>query len=194
MLHHSMAETEIKKFKSQKDWRNWLVNNQDLQEGIWLQVYKKHSGVETVTIEQALEEALCFGWIDGQRKSYDEQSYLQKYTPRRLQSIWSKRNIGIVETLIQEGKMMPRGFVEFEKAKNDGRLDKAYDSHTTMQDAEDLLNELKKDKEANAFYESLNKSNKFAINFRLQTAKKPETRTKRMNEILKMLKAKKKFH
>jgi uncharacterized protein YdeI (YjbR/CyaY-like superfamily) len=189
-----MAETEIKKFKSQKDWRNWLVNNQDLQEGIWLQVYKKHSGVETVTIEQALEEALCFGWIDGQRKSYDEQSYLQKYTPRRLQSIWSKRNIGIVETLIQEGKMMPRGFVEFEKAKNDGRLDKAYDSHTTMQDAEDLLNELKKDKEANAFYESLNKSNKFAINFRLQTAKKPETRTKRMNEILKMLKAKKKFH
>jgi uncharacterized protein YdeI (YjbR/CyaY-like superfamily) len=194
VLHHSMAETEIKKFKSQKDWRNWLVNNQDLQEGIWLQVYKKHSGVETVTIEQALEEALCFGWIDGQRKSYDEQSYLQKYTPRRLQSIWSKRNIGIVETLIQEGKMMPRGFVEFEKAKNDGRLDKAYDSHTTMQDAEDLLNELKKDKEANAFYESLNKSNKFAINFRLQTAKKPETRTKRMNEILKMLKAKKKFH
>lgn len=189
-----MADVEIKTFKSPKDWRKWLYDNQDLQDGIWLKVYKKHSGVETVTIEQALEEALCFGWIDGQRKSYDEQSYLQKYTPRRLQSIWSKRNIGIVETLIKEGKMMPRGFIEFEKAKKDGRLDKAYDSHSTMQEAEDFLKILNTDKEAKAFYNSLNKSNKFAINFRLQTAKKLETRIKRMNEILEMLKEKKKFH
>lgn len=189
-----MADAVIKKFKSPKDWRNWLNKNQDFQEGIWLQVYKKHSGVKSVTIEQALEEALCFGWIDGQRKSYDEQSYLQKYTPRRLQSIWSKRNIGIVENLIQAGKMMPRGFVEFEKAKKDGRLDKAYDSHSTMQEAEDFLKILNTDKDIKAFYDSLNKSNKFAINFRLQTAKKPETRMKRMNENVEMLKEKKTFH
>lgn len=189
-----MTEAKIKSFKSYIAWRNWLEQNQELQEGIWLQVYKKHSGIETVSIEQALAEALCFGWIDGQRKSYDEQSYLQKYTPRRSQSIWLKRNIGIVEKLIQEGKMMPRGFAEFEKAKNDGRLAKAYDSHTTMQDAEDLMLELNKNQEAKAFYDALNKSNKFAINFRLQTAKKPETRAKRLNEIIQMMKEKKKFH
>lgn len=189
-----MAESKIKSFKTQAAWRSWLQKNQGLQEGIWLQVYKKHSGIKTVTIEQALAEALCFGWIDGQRKSHDEQSYLQKYTPRRAQSIWSKRNIALVEKLIQEGKMTPRGVAEFEKAKRDGRLANAYDSHRTMQDAEDLMNELHKYPEALAFYHSLNKTNKFAIHFRLQTAKKPETRAKRMNMILQMLRKKKKFH
>ena len=96
-----MAETKIKAFKNQKLWRSWLEKNQDLQEGIWLQVFKVDSGIESIKITEALDEALCFGWIDGQRKSYNEQSYLQKYTPRRAQSIWSKRNIGIVESLIK---------------------------------------------------------------------------------------------
>lgn len=189
-----MAETKIKAFKNQKLWRSWLETNQDLQEGIWLQVFKVDSGIESIKITEALDEALCFGWIDGQRKSYNEQSYLQKYTPRRAQSIWSKRNIGIVESLIKSGKMTSRGFAEIEKAKADGRWARAYDSHTTMQEAEDFLKELKKHKTANAFYASLNKTNKFAINFRLQTAKKPETRVKRMQEILAMLKEGKKFH
>lgn len=186
-----MAEAIIKSFKSQEAWRNWLAKNQDMQEGIWLQVFKVNSGIESIKITEALDEALCFGWIDGQRKSYDEQSYLQKYTPRRAQSIWSKRNIGIVEKLIADGKMMPRGYVEIEKAKTDGRWARAYDSHTTMQDAEDLLQELAKDKEAEAFYQSLSKTNKFVINFRLQTAKKPETRAKRLREILTNLQLKK---
>lgn len=186
-----MADAIIKSFKSQEAWRNWLAKNQDTQEGIWLQVFKVNSGIESIKITEALDEALCFGWIDGQRKSYDEQSYLQKYTPRRAQSIWSKRNIGIVEKLIADGKMMPRGYVEIEKAKTDGRWARAYDSHTTMQDAEDLLQELAKDKGAEAFYQSLSKTNKFAINFRLQTAKKPETRAKRLREILTNLQLKK---
>ncbi|SKB82460.1 Uncharacterized conserved protein YdeI, YjbR/CyaY-like superfamily, DUF1801 family [Sphingobacterium nematocida] len=186
-----MAEAIIKSFKSQESWRNWLDKNQDMQEGIWLQVFKVNSGIESIKITEALDEALCFGWIDGQRKSYDDQSYLQKYTPRRAQSIWSKRNIGIVEKLIADGKMMPRGYVEIEKAKTDGRWARAYDSHTTMQDAEDLLQELAKDKEAEAFYQSLSKTNKFTINFRLQTAKKPETRAKRLREILINLQLKK---
>lgn len=186
-----MAEAIIKSFKSQEAWRNWLDKNQDMQEGIWLQVFKVNSGIESIKITEALDQTLCFGWIDGQRKSYDEQSYLQKYTPRRAQSIWSKRNIGIVEKLIADGKMMPRGYVEIEKAKTDGRWARAYDSHTTMQDAEDLLQELAKDKEAEAFYQSLSKTNKFAINFRLQTAKKPETRAKRLREILTNLQLKK---
>lgn len=189
-----MKTTQISSFTSQKAWRNWLEKNQEFQDGIWLQVYKKHAGIETVTIEQALEEALCFGWIDGQRKSHDELSYLQKYTPRRSQSIWSKRNIGLVEKLIADGKMTARGFAEIEKAKADGRWARAYDSHTTMQDDEELLNELNKDPEAKAFYDALNKSNKFAINFRLQTAKKAETKIKRMNDIIQMMKEKKKFH
>ncbi|TDQ78317.1 YdeI/OmpD-associated family protein [Sphingobacterium yanglingense] len=185
-----MAEAIIKSFKSQEAWRHWLAKNQDMQEGIWLQVFKVNSGIESIKITEALDEALCFGWIDGQRKGYDEQSYLQKYTPRRAQSIWSKRNIGIVGKLIADGKMMPRGYVEIEKAKTDGRWARAYDSHTTMQDAEDLLQELAKDKEAETFYQSLSKTNKFAINFRLQTAKKPETRAKRLREILTNLQLK----
>jgi len=189
-----MTEAKIKSFKNQKAWRTWLENNQELQEGIWLQVFKVDSGIESIKITEALDEALCFGWIDGQRKSFDEQSYLQKYTPRRAQSIWSKRNIRLVEGLIKDGRMKPRGFAEIEKAKADGRWARAYDSHTTMQDDEDLLQELVKDKKAKAFYESLNKTNKFAINFRLQTAKKPETRAKRLKEILTMLKEGKKFH
>lgn len=189
-----MAEAVIKSFKSQKAWRNWLEKNQELQEGIWLQVFKVSSGIESIKITEALDEALCFGWIDGQRKSYDEHSYLQKYVPRRAQSIWSKRNIGLVEKLIENGKMTVRGFSEIEKAKADGRWARAYDSHTTMQDDEDLLKELKKDIVAFDFFQSLNKTNKFVINFRLQTAKKPETRAKRMKEILTMLKEGKKFH
>lgn len=189
-----MAEAVIQSFKNQKQWRAWLSKNQEQEEGIWLQVFKTDSGVETVTITQALEEALCFGWIDGQRKSYDELSYLQKYTPRRAQSLWSKRNIGIVESLIIAEKMTARGFAEIEKAKADGRWARAYDSHTTMQDAEDLLKELANDNAAKAFYESLNKTNKFTINFRLQTAKKPETRAKRLQAILQMLKEGKEFY
>ncbi len=189
-----MAATNIKSFKSKNTWRNWLDKNQDLPEGIWLQVFKVDSGIESVTIVQALEEALCFGWIDGQRKSYDEQSYLQKYTPRRAQSIWSKRNISLVENLIEKGQITIRGFAEIEKAKADGRWARAYDSHSTMTEQEDLLKELKKDKTVKVYYESLNKTNKFAINFRLQTAKKPETRVKRLQEIMAMLRAGKKFY
>ncbi len=187
-------EASIKSFKSAKAWRTWLDKNQEQQEGIWMQVFKTDSGIESIKITEALDEALCYGWIDGQRKSYDEQSYLQKYVPRRAQSIWSKRNIGLVENLIKEGKMTPRGFAEIDKAKADGRWARAYDSHTTMTDDEELLKELKKDKAALAFYEALNKTNKFAITFRLQTAKRPETKAKRMNEIVQMMKVGKKFH
>lgn len=189
-----MSEALIKSFKSAKVWRSWLEKNQEQYEGIWLRVFKIDSGIESVKITEALDEALCYGWIDGQRKSYDEQSYLQKYVPRRAQSIWSKRNIGLVEKLIEAGKMTARGFAEIEKAKADGRWARAYDSHTTMQDDAELVKELTKDKTALAFYQALNKTNKFAINFRLQTAKKPETKIKRMNEIITMMKEGKKFH
>lgn len=183
-----MKEIIIKAFETAESWRAWLEKNQEQQEGVWMQVFKTNSGVSSIKITEALDEALCFGWIDGQRKSHDELSYLQKYTPRRSKSIWSKRNIGLVENLIKAGKMTARGFVEIERAKADGRWERAYDSHTTMQDDEELLKELVKDTVTKEFYDTLNKSNKFAINFRLQTAKKPETKAKRMREILQILK------
>lgn len=189
-----MKQASIISFKTANAWRSWLEKNQEQKEGVWMQVFKTSSGIESIKITEALDEALCFGWIDGQRKSYDEQSYLQKYVPRRNQSIWSKRNISLVKKLIEAEKMTARGFAEIEKAKADGRWTRAYDSHSTMQDDVELLHELKKDKVAENFYHTLNKTNKFAINFRLQTAKKPETKAKRMNEIVQMMKEGKKFH
>lgn len=189
-----MAEASIQSFKNAEKWREWLEENQHQQEGVWLQVFKNKSGIETITYQQALEEAICYGWIDGQKKKYDEKSYIQKFTPRRAKSLWSKRNIGLVEKLTKAKRMTHRGIQEVEKAKQDGRWEKAYDSPSNMPIAEDFLKELAKDKQAKAFYESLNKTNRYSINWRLQTAKKPETRERRMKEILKMLKEERKFH
>ena len=162
--------------------------------GIWLRFYKKGSGIVSLNYAAALDEALCFGWIDGQSKSLDENSYLQKFTPRRARSIWSKRNIEHVARLIEEGKMNPSGLKEAEAAKTDGRWQKAYDSPANMEIPEDFLRELSKDKKAFAFYKTLNKANTYAIVWRLQTAKKPDTREKRMKAILEMLSRGEKFH
>lgn len=165
-------QPEILPFSTQKKWRTWLSKNYERNEGIWLQLYKKDSGVKSINHDEALEEALCFGWIDGMAKGYDETSYLQKFTPRRKQSTWSKRNIDIVEKLTAEGKMHPAGQAEVERAKADGRWDLAYDSPKNMQEPDDFMTELANYPEALAFYKTLNKTNKFAITFRLQTAKK----------------------
>lgn len=192
MTFHS--EILLLPFSSQKKWRSWLSKNFDKVDGIWMLLYKKDSGVKSITYDEALEEALCFGWIDGLRKKYDEKSYIQKFTPRRKRSIWSKRNRVKVEKLIKEGKMHNAGLAEVKKAKNDGRWDKAYDSHTTMKIPDDFVKELSKYPEALAFFKTLNKTNLYSIGFRLQTAKKPETRQKRMQLIIDMMKQGKKFH
>ncbi len=181
-------------FQSQKDWRRWLAKSHSTSNGIWLRLFKKASGVATVTHDEALDEALCYGWIDGQVKKYDETSWLQKFTPRRTKSIWSKRNRDHTARLISLGKMTPAGLKEIETAKADGRWEQAYDSPAAMQMPQDFLKELSKNKKAKAFYESLNKANTYSILWRLQTAKKPETREKRMKAILEMLKQGKKFH
>lgn len=189
-----MTDTSIQSFKNKEEWREWLEENQDQQEGVWLKIFKNKSGIETVTYQQALEEAICYGWIDGQKKKYDEKSYIQKFTPRRTNSLWSKRNIGLVEKLTNAKRMRHRGIKGVKKAKADGRWEKAYDSPSNMPVAEDFLKELAKDKKAKNFYELLNKTNRYSINWRLQTAKKPETRERLMKEILKMLKEERKFH
>lgn len=190
----SKTDLPILSFKSQKDWASWLVKNHAKSNGIWLRLFKKDSGVATVTYAEALDEALCYGWIDGQLDKYDEKSWLRKFTPRRSKSIWSKKNIEHLNRLTDSGKMKPAGLKEVEAAKADGRWGKAYDSPSAMQVPEDFLKELSKNKKAKAFFETLNKANTYAIAWRLQTAKRPETRAKRMQAILKMLKRGEKFH
>jgi uncharacterized protein YdeI (YjbR/CyaY-like superfamily) len=187
-------ERQVLAFASAKEWRKWLAANHATSDGIWLRYYKKDSGEKTVTYAEALEEALCYGWIDGQADKYDAASYIQKFTPRRPRSIWSKINTEKAERLITEGKMKKAGMQQVELAKADGRWQRAYDSPTNMKVPEDFLQQLAKNKKAKAFFDGLNKTNLYAIAWRLQTAKKPETREKRLKEIIEMMKEGKKFH
>lgn len=181
-------------FQTADSFETWLAENHDKSAGLWLKIFKKNSGKETVSYAEALDVALCYGWIDGQKQAFDEHAWLQKFCPRREKSIWSKINIGHVERLISEGKMRPAGLKAVEKAKADGRWEKAYDSPSKMTIPEDFLKELSKNKKAEAFFMSLNKTNLYSIGFRLQTAKKQETREKRMKTIIEMLEKGEKFH
>lgn len=174
-------------FESSNAWELWLAQNHTSSNGIWMRIFKKESGEPSVTYAEALDVALCYGWIDGQKNKMDTQSWVQKFTPRRARSIWSKRNIEHIERLSKEQRMQPAGIKAYEEAQADGRLAAAYDSPSNAIPPEDLLLLLSKNPKAAAFFESLNKSNKYAIIWRLQTAKKPETRQKRMALILDML-------
>lgn len=174
-------------FKTADAFETWLEKHQDSSTGIWMKIFKKDSGQKTITYAEALDVALCYGWIDGQKKTFDELAYLQKFCPRREKSIWSKINIGHVERLVNDGRMKPAGLNAVEKAKADGRWANAYDSPSKMTIPEDFLKELRKNKKAETFYKTLNKTNLFAIGFRLQTAKKQETKEKRIKEIIEKL-------
>ncbi|MES1181304.1 MAG: YdeI/OmpD-associated family protein, partial [Flavobacterium sp.] len=177
-----------------KTFETWLLKNHDKSSGIWLKIFKKDSGKKTISYAEALDVALCYGWIDGQKQAFDKLAWLQKFCPRRAKSIWSKINTGHVERLITDGKMKPAGLKVVEKAKADGTWEKAYDSPSKTMIPEDFLRELRKNKKAEASFKGLNKTNLFSIGFRLQTAKKPETREKRMKEIIEMLAKSEKFH
>jgi uncharacterized protein YdeI (YjbR/CyaY-like superfamily) len=184
----STSDAPIRAFASPREWEAWLKDNYTETGGIWLRLFKKATGKQTVTHDDALLVALCYGWIDGQVRPYDSESWIQKFTPRRKRSLWSKRNCDFVTQLIKEGKMQTSGLAEVEAAKADGRWDAAYDSPKNMVVPEDFLKELAKDPQALAFFETLSKTNKFAIGFQLQTAKKPETRERRKLKLLEMLK------
>lgn len=181
-------------FQITSDWEKWLTENHTQPAGIWLRIFKKDLNEPSITYAEALDEALCYGWIDGQRNKYDAESYLQKFTPRRKRSIWSKINTQHVERLAKAGKMKPAGLAEIEAAKADGRWQQAYDSPRSMIVPEDFLRELEKNPKAKTFFETLNKTNVYSIAFRLQTAKRAETRGKRMTAILDMLSKGEKFH
>jgi uncharacterized protein YdeI (YjbR/CyaY-like superfamily) len=189
-----MSSYQVQTFSSAAEWRSWLARHHASSSGVWIRIYKKLSRKKTVTYAEALDEVLCFGWIDGQKDKYDAESFLQKFTPRRPKSAWSKRNREHVERLIKEKRMRAAGKREVDAAKKDGRWDSAYDSGSTMKVPEDFLKELKKDAKAYEFFKTLNKANIYGIAWRLQTAKKPETRARRMEKLLAMLSQRKKLH
>lgn len=194
MTSSNKPELYILSFHASKEFEKWLSKNHSVSNGIWLKFLKKYSGEKTITYAEALDCALCYGWIDGQAKKFDDTSWIQKFTPRRKKSIWSKRNTENVARLIKEKRMKQSGLKEIEAAKKDGRWEAAYDSPSNMSVPADFLKELSKNKKAKEFFDALNKSNTYAIAWRLQTAKKPETREKRMKQMLEMLKKGKKLH
>ena len=188
------TDLQILSFVTQDHFESWMEENNTLTEGIWVRFYKKDSVTRSINYDEALDIALCYGWIDGLVKKFDELSYIRKFTPRRSKSMWSNRNKEHVSRLEKENRMKPSGIREVENAKNDGRWEKAYDSPGKMIVPDDFILELSKNKKAFEFYETLNKANKYAIGWRLQTAKNIETRDKRIKEILNMMDNGEKFH
>ena len=187
------GKKDVLSLKSANEWQTWLGANHAGSNGVWLQIQKKSSAEKSPTYAEALDVALCYGWIDGQKNQHDESSWLQRFTPRRPKSVWSKKNTEHAERLIRAGKMKSSGLVEIEAAKKDGRWKAAYDSPSNAEIPEDFLKSLKKNKKAEAFFKSLNKTNLYSIAYRLQTAKTPETREKRMKIILEMMAKGEKF-
>ncbi len=188
------VELPIKLFKNPGEWDQWLDKNHATSSGIWMRIAKKGTGITSVSYDQALEVALCYGWIDGQKKSYDESSWRQKFTPRGAKSIWSRINREKAETLTKNGKMKPAGLLAIDSAKQDGRWEGAYDSQGRSTIPDDLQAALDRSPEAKAFFATLNSVNRYAILFRVQTAKKPETRARRIQEFIAMLERHEKVH
>lgn len=188
------AELPIELFQDQKHWATWLDQHHADSPGVWLRLAKKGSGIRSLSYFEALEEALCYGWIDGQKKSYDESSWLQKFTPRGDRSLWSKVNREKAEELIRSGRMQPAGQKAVERAKENGRWEAAYDSPGKATVPEDFQEELDRRPKAKEFFATLNGANRYAILWRLQTAKKAETRAKRMKQFLEMLERGEKIH
>jgi uncharacterized protein YdeI (YjbR/CyaY-like superfamily) len=187
-------ELPILPFASQSKWADWLAKQHDKSAGVWLKLSKKDSGIPSVTYAEALDVALCYGWIDGQKNSFDEKYFLQKFTPRRPKSIWSKINVEKVEHLIASGQMKPAGLKAIEAAKADGRWAQAYASQKNIFVPEDFQSALDRNKKAKAFFETLNSANRYSFLFRIQTAKKAETRAKRIQQFVEMLEKNEKFH
>lgn len=189
-----LANLAVVEFPRQKSWELWLKKNHDCSAGVWLRIAKKSSSSPSVTYAEALETALCFGWIDGQKRADSEQAWLQKFTPRGKKSIWSKINRNKALVLIESGKMQSAGLREIERAKQDGRWEAAYDSARTSAVPTDLQAALNKNAEAREFFATLNGANRYAVLFRIQTAKKPETRARKIEQFVAMLERREKIH
>jgi len=194
ILRSANIDLPMMSFERQKDWAVWLDKNHATTPGVWLKLAKKASGVQSVTYDEALEVALCYGWIDGQKKSHDETSWLQKFTPRGPKSIWSKINTEKALLLIEGEKMKPSGLKAVESARQDGRWDAAYASQSKSVVPDDLQAELDRNPKAKAFFATLDSRNRYAILHRIHTAKKAETRAKRIEQFVRMLEKKEKIY
>jgi uncharacterized protein YdeI (YjbR/CyaY-like superfamily) len=188
------ADLPVMPFASRDAWSAWLEEQHAASDGLWLKFAKKGSGLDSVTYAEAVEVALCYGWIDGQVRKFDEDYYLQRFTPRRARSKWSKINRQKATELIERGEMKPAGLREVERARADGRWDAAYDAPSTAQVPDDLLRELEKNQPAREFFETLDGRNRYAILYQIQDAKRPETRARRIEKYVAMLSEGKKIY
>jgi len=179
--------SRIKHFATEKAFEAWLAKHHDKQTELYLRIYKKDSGVRSVTYAQALDVALCWGWIDGLKKSYDELSFLQRFSPRKAKSIWSDINRGHVARLIEAKRMTPHGLRHVEAAKANGRWDAAYKGSRTITVPEDLLRAIEADKKALAMFGELDKKNLFALSFRLGNLKTAAGRERKIASYVQML-------
>jgi len=187
------AELPVKPFKDAAAFGKWLEKNASAA-GLWLKIAKKDSGIASVTYAEALDVALCHGWIDGQKKGFDDSYFLQRFTPRRPRSLWSKNNVAHAERLIAAGRMREGGLREIEAAKADGRWDTAYHGASKMEVPPELAAALAKNRKARAFFEQLDKANRYSFCWRVQSAVKPETRAARVEKLVAMLARGEKIH
>jgi uncharacterized protein YdeI (YjbR/CyaY-like superfamily) len=187
-------ELPVIPFPSGEDWEKWLAGNHESSDGLWIKIAKKASGVATVAYPEVLEIALSYGWIDGQRRALDDTWFLQKFTPRRARSRWSRINRDKATELIETGRMKPAGLREVERAKADGRWDAAYESQRSIEVPDDLRQELDADAAAREFFDGLDSQNRYAILYRLHDAKRPETRARRLAQYVEMLREGRKLH
>lgn len=183
-----------KLFKTRALWHAWLEKHHADPDGIWVHFAKKNSGSVTVTYDEALETALCFGWIDGQLRAHDKKTFVRKFTPRRARSIWSKVNRAKAERLIESGHMQSSGLRAIERARDGGEWDAAYDSSRTAGVSPDFQQALDKSKPAAAFFAKLNAANRYAVLWRIQTARSAAARAKRIVELIAMLEKQETFH
>ncbi len=187
MTTNNIADLPILLFIDQAAFEAWLKDHQSDEKGIWIKIAKKGSATTSIDYASGVESALCYGWIDSQALSFDQQYYLQKFSPRKPKSKWSKLNCDKAEALIAAGRMQPSGHHQVELAKSDGRWESAYDIQSQISIPEDLQRELDNNPKAKEFFYTLNSINRYAILHRLQDAKKPETRVTRINKFVAML-------
>jgi uncharacterized protein YdeI (YjbR/CyaY-like superfamily) len=181
------TDLPIKLFKTPDAWTKWLDAHHATSPGLWLRMAKKASGLASVTYAEALDVALCYGWIDGLKLPYDESTWLQRFTPRGPRSVWSKINRGKAQALIESGRMRPAGLAAIERAKQNGRWESAYEPASTVTVPPDLQAALDSNPKAKAFFGTLKGSNRYAVLYRVHSAKKPETRARRIAEFIGML-------
>jgi uncharacterized protein YdeI (YjbR/CyaY-like superfamily) len=188
------TDLPIQPFASKTKWAEWLARQHNISVGVWLKLAKKDSGIPSVTYDEALDVALCYGWIDGQKKGFDDKYWLQKFTPRGLKSIWSKINTEKAEKLIASGEMKPAGLKTIEAAKQDGRWDAAYASQKNITIPDDFQSALDKNEKAKATFATLKSSERYSFLFRLHNAKRPETRAKHIQKFVEMLEREEKLY